>query len=630
MTSSPDRHNRNTSLLVLGALGVVYGDLGTSPLYVMKACFGGSQSLAVIPQNILGVLSLILWALITVISVKYIVFVMRADNRGEGGILALMSLALSGIEGHGRFRKAAVLALGLFGACLLYGDGIITPAISVLSALEGLNVTTTRFEHWVVPITLVVLVVLFMMQSHGTGKIGLLFGPIILAWFFSLGLLGFRGILENPNVLTAINPLNAVWFLSHNGGTGFAVLGAVFLACTGGEALYADMGHFGRFPIQVGWYAVALPSLVLNYFGQGANLLADPAAIINPFYELVPPSMLIPMVVLAAIATVIASQAIISGVFSMIRQAVLLGYLPRVQIVQTSSAERGQIYVPVANKLLFAATVAVVLGFKTSDNLAAAYGVAVTLAMLIDTIILYFVAVNLWKWRLPAAIMVVGTFLLFDVSFCSSTLLKIPQGGWVPLVVALGAYTVMLTWRRGRQILNVRLNSQCMPLDDFAKIVVPADSKITRVSGAAVFMSGNSRNTPPTMLHNLRYNKVLHETTAVLSVVIEEVARLPKNERVTVENIGHGFYRIEARYGFMESPNVREILELCEAQGLTMNIDITGFFVGNAVVCPTDTPQMATWRMRLFAFMMRNAQPPTAFFAIPPNQVVELGVQVQL
>jgi KUP system potassium uptake protein len=630
MKESGKRNGQSLAVLVLGALGVVYGDLGTSPLYTIHLCFGGAYRVDPSPANVLGILSLIFWALIVVISIKYMVFVMRADNHGEGGILALMALALSKLTNEKSPKRLLVVAVGLFGASLLYGDGMITPAISVLSAVEGLEVATPLLSPYVVPVTIGILILLFVFQHRGTAQIGAVFGPIILFWFLVIGTLGFFAVVRTPGVLSAVNPLYGLRFFAANGWTGFLILGAVFLAVTGGEALYADMGHFGRRPIQWGWYGVALPGLLLNYFGQGAVILAFPKSVSNPFYALAPHWGLLPLVALSTAATIVASQAIITGAFSLTRQAVLLGYLPRIPIVHTSSLAIGQIYVPLTNRVLLVATVGLVLGFRSSTGLGAAYGVAVTMTMLITTMLLYVVARQLWGWRRWTARLMMGAFLVFDVAFCSSALLKIPHGGWFPLVAALGTYVLMSTWRKGRQILAKRLYQRVLPLDQFVQTIVPNETQLVRVPGAAIFMSGNPSSTPPVLLHNIKYNRVLHETVAIMNVVVEETPRVRRSERVNLENLGQGFYRIKARYGFMESPNLREILDLCAEQGLKLDAPTVGFFLGRESIVTTSNPGMAKWRQRLFALMARNAQGASPFFEIPPNQVVELGVQVQL
>lgn len=630
MEKAVEQHKRELAILVLGALGVVYGDIGTSPLYTIRECFHGLSKLEPSPSNVLGILSLITWALIIVISIKYVTFVLRADNNGEGGMLALMTLALSGLGPEASRKKYLVMAVGIFGTALLYGDGMITPSISVLSAVEGLERATPFFKPYVVPLTVVILVLLFTFQVRGTRQIGAVFGPIILIWFVTIGTLGLLSIIRVPSVLLAVNPYYALRFFFTNGSMGFFVLGAVFLAVTGGEALYADMGHFGRRAIQLGWYGVALPALVLNYYGQGALILHSPEAVVSPFFSLAPHWGIIPLVILSTAATIVASQALISGAFSLTRQAVLLGYLPRIPIIHTSSFQIGQIYVPVTNFVLMVSTVLLVLVFRSSTGLAAAYGVGVTSDMLITTVLWYAVARGRWGWRPWVTWLIVSIFLMFDIGFFSSALTKVPHGGWVPLAVGLFMFTLMTTWRKGRQILGERLYNRTLPLKDFVQNVIPAETQLTRVPGAAIFLSGNPMVTPPVLLHNLKYNKVLHATTAVMNVVIKEVPHVAVAERLSLENLGQGFHRITARYGFMESPNVHEILELCRGEGLDINERTVGFFIGRENIIITANPGMAKLRQRLFAFMARNAQGATSFFGIPPNQVVELGVQVQL
>lgn len=625
------KHNRHQfAILVLGALGVVYGDIGTSPLYTMRECFHGLSKIEPTQSNVLGILSLITWALIIVISIKYVTFVLRADNNGEGGMLALMTLALSSPGRQEGWKKTAIMALGLFGTALLYGDGMITPSISVLSAVEGLERATPLFKPYVVPIALVVLVLLFLIQRRGTSRIGSVFGPIVLVWFVTIGFLGLLSIVRMPSVLLAFNPYYGLHFFLENGSKGFLVLGAVFLAVTGGEALYADMGHFGKRAIQIGWYGVAMPGLLLNYYGQGALLLIHPEDKVNPFYALAPQWAIIPLVTLSTMATIVASQALISGAFSLTRQAVLLGYLPRIPIIHTSSLRIGQIYVPVANMVLMVATVVLVLIFRSSSGFAAAYGVGVTSDMLITTLLCYVVARGRWGWRPWATILLVVLFLVFDVGFFLSALTKLPHGGWIPIAVALSVFTLMTTWRKGRQILNERLYGRAVPLKDFVEVLLPNESSLTRVPGAAIFMSGNPTITPPVFLHNLRYNKVLHQITAVMNVSIADIPHVDPERRVAVTHLGSGVYSIVARYGFMESPNMNEILELCEKQGLHIDFATVGFFIGRENIITTDNPGMSRFRQRLFSFMARNSQGATSFFGIPPNQVVELGVQVQL
>jgi len=630
MENSSKHSRRQYAVLVLGALGVVYGDIGTSPLYTMRECFHGLSKIEPSSANVLGILSLVTWALIIVISIKYVTFVLRADNNGEGGMLALMTLALSSVGNVEGKKKVLIMGLGLFGTALLYGDGMITPSISVLSAVEGLERATPLFKPYVVPLALVVLVLLFLIQRRGTSRIGSVFGPIVLVWFITIGFLGLTSIVRMPSVLLAFNPYYGMHFFLENGSRGFLVLGAVFLAVTGGEALYADMGHFGKRAIQIGWYGVAMPGLLLNYYGQGAVLLINPEDKVNPFYALAPQWAIIPLVTLSTMATIVASQALISGAFSLTRQAVLLGYLPRIPIIHTSSFRIGQIYVPLTNLVLMVATVILVLIFRSSSGFAAAYGVGVTTDMLITTLLCYAVARGRWGWRPWATALLVFLFLIFDVGFFTSALTKLPHGGWIPIVVALSVFTLMITWRKGRQILNERLYGRAVPLKDFVEVLLPNESSLTRVPGAAIFMSGNPMITPPVFLHNLRYNKVLHQVTAVMNVSIADVPHLPPEGRVAVEHLGQGVYRIIAKYGFMESPDMNEILALCEKQGLHIDFSTVGFFIGRENIITTDNPGMSRFRQKLFSFMARNSQGATSFFGIPPNQVVELGVQVQL
>ncbi len=619
---------KGISLLTLAALGVVFGDIGTSPLYALRQCFHGAYEIPVTEANILGVLSLIFWALVLVICVEYMTFVTRATNRGEGGILALMVLATSTMAPTGTRRRFLFIAMGLFGAALLYGDGMITPSISVLSAVEGLRVATPRFENYIIPITVILLFVVFTSQRYGTARIGAVFGPVVLVWFIVLGLLGLRGIFAEPHVLLAINPFHAIRFFVENRLHGFVVLGAVFLAITGAESLYADMGHFGRRPIQLGWFVVAFPGLLLNYFGQGALLLSSPRAHENPFYHLVPSWALLPMVGLATLATIIASQAVISGAFSLTRQAVQLGYLPRLTIIHTSSEAIGQIYVPGVNRILLVATISLVIGFQTSTALAAAYGVAVTTTMVITTILMNIVVRRLWGWRPWVSALFTGPFLVINLSFFGAAMVKVPQGGWFPLVVAVVVFTVMTTWRRGRQILGERLSNQMLPLDVFVQSI--RLSPPVRVPGTAVFMSGNPNGTPLVLLHNLKYNKVMHEKVIFLTVVTEEVAHIRDEDRVEIEDVADGMYRVLAHYGFMESPNVPHILELCRRKGLETRLREIAFFLSRERLIPTKKRGMAIWREKLFAFMSRNSTAATSFFGIPPNQVVELGVLIEL
>ena len=612
--------------LSLAALGVVYGDIGTSPLYAMRESFLAEHGVAVSPENVLGVLSLIVWALVLVISVKYLVFILRADNRGEGGIMALTSL-ITPTHALRRGRWSLII-LGLFGTALLYGDGMITPAISVLSAVEGLEVITPALTSYVIPITIAILAGLFLIQRRGTAGIGRIFGPVTLVWFFVLGALGVWHIAQAPQVLAALLPTHAVRFFVTNGRHAFLVLGSVFLVVTGGEALYADMGHFGRQPIRLAWFALVLPALLLNYLGQGALVVRDPTAVDNPFYRMAPPWALVPLVVLATAATVIASQALISGAFSLTLQAVQLGYSPRVQIDHTSSREIGQIYIPSINWALMVACIALVVGFKSSTNLAAAYGVAVTTTMAITTLLFYFVARERWEWTRARAAAVAGGFLAIDLVFLAANLPKVPHGGWFPLLVGAGVFTLLTTWKKGRQILADRLREQALPRALFLEQM--ATHAPHRVRGTAVFMFGDSRGTPPALLHNLKHNKVLHEHVVFLSVVTQEVPSVPAADRVELQALGNGFWQVRLNYGFMQDADVPTALAAIEHDALAFRPLDTSYFLGRETLLAAERPGMALWRERLFATMSRNARPATVFFRLPPNRVVELGAQVEL
>ncbi|HEY6066556.1 MAG TPA: potassium transporter Kup [Thermoanaerobaculia bacterium] len=611
----------------LGALGVVYGDIGTSPLYAMRECFAGTHPITPTPDNVLGVLSLIFWALVIVITVKYLIFVLRADNRGEGGILALMSLVRSGGEGAKRSRWF-IGAIGIFGAALLYGDGIITPAISVLSAVEGLSLVARVFEKIVVPATIAILLGLFFIQKKGTGRVGAVFGPITFLWFATLVILGAIHIQKEPHVFAAVNPVRALQFFAQNGWKGFVTLGTVFLVVTGGEALYADLGHFGKRPIRVAWFAVVLPALIVNYFGQGALLLRDPGAAPNLFYKMAPPWALIPVVILATFATVIASEAVISGVFSLTRQAVQLGYVPRIEISHTSAREIGQIYIPSVNWALCVGCIALVLGFGSSSNLAAAYGVAVTTTMVITTLLLFTVERELWGWNLTTAVAFTAFFLVIDLSFFGANMVKVAHGGWFPLLVAGGIFTVMTTWRRGRRILTERIQEEAMADQDFVTSIMRHPPP--RVSGTAVFMDRTVDGIPLALLHNLKHNKVLHEKVVLLTIVTEEIPYVPDEEQVRTKDLGNGLYRVVARHGFMESVDVPEMVESIELPDVSFDADHTTFFLGRETLLATERPGMAIWRERLFAWMTRNAQGAALFFRLPPNRVVELGAQIEL
>ncbi len=611
--------------LALGALGVVYGDIGTSPLYAFRECFAVHYGRRVVPQagNILGILSLIAWSLVIVISVKYIVFVMRADNRGEGGILALMSL----VRPIASRRRGILIALGLFGSALLYGDGMITPAISVLSAMEGLEVATPVFAHWVVPLTVVVLIVLFFVQKYGTARVGAMFGPVMLVWFLVIGVLGIVNIASNPGVLAAVNPLHGIRFLFEHRVAGFVVLGAVVLAVTGGEALYADMGHFGVRPIRLAWFALVFPSLLLNYFGLGALLLDNPKAIANPFFYMAPGWALYPLVGLSTVATVIASQAVISGSFSLTRQAAQLGYLPRIRIQHTSAREIGQIYVPSVNWVLMICAVGLVIGFRASSALAGAYGVAVTATMAITTMLLAIVARERWKWPLLGVIAMAVPFLIVDLAFFGANIIKVFEGGWFPLLVAVATFSIMTTWRTGRMILSERMAESAITEHDFLRDL--ADKRVPRVAGTAIFMSRTTKGLPIALLHNLKHNKVVHEHVVILTVDIEETPTLADEERNEWRELGHGVWRLVVRFGFIEDANLPALLQRIKSP-VPLDPMSTSYFLGRETLLPTKRPGMAIWREHLFAWMNRNAASASAFFELPPNQVIELGGQVEM
>jgi KUP system potassium uptake protein len=634
-TEAPAPHARGqanlkrTALLAIGAVGVVYGDIGTSPLYALRECFTGTHGISPTPENVLGVLSLIFWALIIIISVKYLVFVLRADNRGEGGILALMALLgqrSREVPGSGR---GVLLLVGIFGASLLYGEILITPAISVLSAVEGLSVATPVFTPYVLPIALIILLGLFMLQRRGTGGIGNVFGPYMCLWFVTLAVLGVKELVHNPAVLAAVSPLNAVSFFARNQGHGFLVLGAVFLVVTGGEALYMDMGHFGRRPIRWAWFGLVLPGLLLNYFGQGALLLRDPSAAHNPFYLLAPSWALYPMVLLAAGAAAIASQAVISGSFSVTRQAMQLGYCPRMEVVHTSAEEKGQIYLPGLNALLAVGVMVLALSFRSSTALAAAYGIAVSTAMLMTTTLAYVVARERWGVRRAVAVPVAAVFLSVELVFFIANSMKIPDGGWLPIVVSVVVVTLMTTWKRGREILGAKLREASMDLKDLLESFQGEHAPV-RVPGTAVFMTGNPEGSPPALLHNLKHNKVLHEQVVLLTILSADVPHVLPEERVEVQPLELGFVRVIARYGFMENPSIPDILKRCREKGLQFQLMSTSFFLGRETLIPSKKPGMALWREAIFSWMSRNARSATAFFRIPPNRVVELGTQVEL
>ncbi|WP_437783159.1 potassium transporter Kup [Sorangium sp. So ce1097] len=612
--------------LMLAALGVVYGDIGTSPLYAMKECFSPASPhhVAPTPANVLGVLSLMFWALMLVVTVKYVTFITRADNEGAGGILALLALVPNS-ERKGDGRGLLVL-LVLFGASLLYGDGVITPAISVLSAVEGLEVATSTLKPAVVPITCVVLLAVFLVQKRGTAGIGTIFGPVTLVWFLALALLGAKEILHSPGVLRAVSPEYAVSFFVANKLHGFLILGAVVLCITGGEALYADMGHFGREPIKYTWYTIVWPGLLINYFGQGAKLLEDPTAAASPFYALVPSWALYPTVAIATAATVVASQALISGAFSLTQQAVQLGYFPRVTVVHTSKHEAGQIYIPEVNSGLLVSCLVLVVAFKNSSALAAAYGIAVTGTMGITTIVYYVVTRKTWGWPVWKSLPLAGLFLVIDLAFFTANSAKFFHGGWVPIVMGAATFTVMTTWKTGRMHLAAAIKSAILPLDMFLEDV--KRMKPHRVRGTAVFMASNPEGTPPILLHHVKHNQVLHEQVVLLSIQVLNVPEVPAERRATVIPRGEGIYQVTACYGFMQTPNAPSVLEGCKQHGLTIDLGRTSYYLGRETLLTTGSSKMSRWRKALFAFISRNARPATAYFGLPPNRVVELGMQI--
>ncbi len=614
--------------LAVAAMGVVYGDIGTSPLYTMKEVFNGPHAVAVTPENLLGILSLVFWALTITVSLKYVMFITRADNKGEGGIMALTALALRTQRENPRLLWL-LSALGIFGAALFYGDAVITPAMSVLSAVEGLEVATPFFKPYVVPIAIGILIGLFLFQPRGTASVAALFGPVMMFWFATLGILGITNILKHPDIIGAINPLYAVHFFTADPMHAYLALGAVVLAITGGEALYADMGHFGRRPIKWAWIGFVFPCLYLNYLGQGALILDDPATVKNPFFHLVNDELLYPLVALATAATVIASQAVISGAFSLTSQAMQLGYCPRIQVRFTSEREKGQIYIPNINWLLLLAVVLLVLEFRSSSNLASAYGIAVTLTMMIDTVLAFVVVRALWKWGWFKATLFLASFIVVDFAFFSANIIKVLDGGWFPLALGLGIFTLLATWRKGRQLLNQRLKQDSMPLDAFLKSL--AYGGPLRVAGTGIFMTTNPDGVPRAMLHNLLHNKVLHERVILLNVMVEDIPHVAPTERIAVTPLDLGFYQIRLRYGFKDEPNIPADLSKCQQHGCDpVEMMETSFFLGRETIVPNRMPAMPVWRQVLFMWMFRNADTATAYFRIPTNRVVELGTQVEL
>jgi KUP system potassium uptake protein len=627
--SSPGapRRGRHLGLLTVTALGIVYGDIGTSPLYAVRESLLPGHGVPVTPVNVLGVLSLIIWSLLLIISIKYLVFVLQADNQGEGGILALTSLVVPTSPAP-KSRFFVLTLLGLFGTAMLYGEGLITPAISVLSAVEGLKVATPLFEPYVETITIVVLIGLFLVQSRGTTDVGKVFGPIMFVWFVTLAILGLVNVVQTPEVLGAIDPRHAWQFFQTNGWRAFMVLGSVVLAITGAEALYADMGHFGRGPIRIAWFSLVLPALVLCYLGQGAVLIRDPAAIVHPFFHLAPSWALLPLVGLATIATVIASQALISGAFSLTMQAVQLGFAPRVHIAHTSALEIGQIYVPGINWGLMVACIGLVLGFRSSSNLAAAYGLAVTTTMVVTTILFFFVLRQRWGWPIVTAVSLTLAFLLIDGAFWTANLPKVPHGGWLPLVIGVAVFTLLTTWKQGRRILADRIVASTPPWDKFYRQIQALPP--IRVPGTAVYMYSRPEHTPPALVHNLRHNGVLHDRIILLSVLTKRVPHVRPEDRVQIQRLGQGFYQIILTYGFMETVNVPEALASIREEGFQLRLSEITYFLGRETVFASERPGMALWREKLFSAMTRNARSATSFFGLPPDQVVEMGSQIEI
>ncbi len=621
-------NGRRLAHLSLVALGVVFGDIATSPIYAIRECFHGEYGIAVNQTNVMGILSLMFWALVMIVGLKYMVFVFRADNRGEGGVMALTALTRGQKDASGKQRGLGITAVGLFAACLLYGDGMITPAISVLSAVEGIGIITPVFTPYVIFLTIAILISLFLIQRNGTARVGSLFGPVILAWLCFLAVTGAAQIINEPQVISAVLPWHAVRFLVLNKLHGFVVLGAVFLVVTGTEALYADMGHFGTRPIRLTWFALVFPSLILNYFGQGALLLGRPETANHPFYAMVPSWAMIPTVLLATLATIIASQAVISGAFSMTRQAIQLGYLPRLKIRHTSSTQIGQIYIAPVNWMLMICTIALVLGFQSSSKLAAAYGVAVTSTMLITTMLFFLVARRRWQWPLAWAAPLAGLFFLVDFPFFAANISKILHGAWFPLVIGAAFFTLMVTWAKGRRILAEQMRKIMPPIHQF--IMDMASHPPNKIDGDAVFLAGNPYAVPVALSKNVKHNRVLHSRTVLLNFRVEDVPRVPNLEKVQTEKLGGGFHRIVARYGFMEEFKLETVLTLARGQGLDLNIESTSFYIGRENLSIAEESAMARWRASLFIFMSRNAADATSFFSLPPDQVIEVGVRMAI
>jgi KUP system potassium uptake protein len=622
-----DHHGHQQSLLKLaiGAVGVVFGDIGTSPLYAFKETFAGHHPLGLSTVSIYGVISLIFWTMMLVVTLKYVSVIMRADNRGEGGSLALIAL-ISRLS-PGDTRSAQLVLLGVMATALFFGDAIITPAMSVLSAVEGITVVEARMQPLVVPIAIAILLGLFLFQSRGTAKVGAIFGPIVLIYFATLAVLGISNIMANPDILLALNPWYAFQFIAAMPGAAFLALGSVVLAVTGAEALYADMGHFGRNPIRLAWFALVLPALMINYLGQGALLTAHPEAVSNPFFLMAPEWARLPLVVLATLATIIASQAVISGAFSVTQQAIQLGFLPRMKIVHTSASAFGQIYIPAVNWALLVLVMFLVLAFQSSSNLAAAYGIAVTGTMLIDTLLVGVLVLTIWRWPAWWAAPLLAIFLIVDFAYFASNLTKVPDGGWFPLVIGIIGFTGLTTWSRGRALMQERLRDSSMPMEVFIKSAAAA---ATRVPGTAVFMTTSPVGVPQALLHNLKHNKILHDRIMILTVVIDEVPYVSDEDRIGVKDLGGGFYRILIRYGFMQEIDIPAVLKKVENCGPKLKMMETSFFLSRQTLLASDKPGMAIWREHLFSWMMRNAESAMDFFKLPTNRVVELGSQVEI
>ncbi len=622
---SDSKSKQKLPALALGAIGVVYGDIGTSPLYAIQATFAGPHPLPVVEANILGVLSVMFWTIMLLVSFKYVTIILRADNNGEGGSLALLALVSELTTQYPKIKWFAT-ALGVFAAALFFGDGMITPAISVLSAVEGLDLVSHQFKNFILPITVLILTGLFFIQKRGTGTVGMAFGPIMIIWFVCLAGFGIISIARHPEVLFALNPVYALRFLTADPRVAFLALGAIVLVITGGEALYADMGHFGKFPIRFAWFSFVLPALALNYFGQGALLLHDPQAVANPFYLLAPAWALVPMVLLATAATIIASQAVISGAYSIAHQSVQMGFLPRMEIRQTSDLEQGQIYVPFTNWILYLAVVFLVFVFQSSNNLAAAYGIAVTGTMTITTILIAFVVVLKWRWPWVIAIPMLAILLIVDLTYFAANVLKIPQGGWFPIGVAVISYTVLTTWKRGRELLFAVITKQSVSME----AIIDGINDVPRVSGTAVFLTPAGVGAPSALLHNLKHNHVLHERNVLLTVVVEDKPYVTRGNRYLIKDLGKNFFRVKLFYGFMQTPDIPLALELCRPQGLPFDMMTTSFFISRALIVSSPNPGMAKWRENLFMALSKNAMNAADFFKIPANRVIEMGTRIAI